>query len=270
MIGHALYPTDALVASHWARRVGRPAVFSMMGLPDPNALRRRRAWRSVIARAVRGADVAVALSSTAAERVDALFGVRCRVIHPGVDLNAFRRSADRAASPTILCPAEIGDPRKRVALLVAAFERLRENHPGARLLLSRPPAGRPVPGFVDAPGVELADLDEDDALARAYSAAWITALPSRDEAFGLVLVESLACGTPVVGSVDGGASEIVDSAAVGELVDGDDPSSLSEVLSTAIALSQQAGIEEACRQRAENFGIDRCVEAYEELYATLT
>src|SRR5439155_8461296 len=65
-IAHALYPVDALAARGWARRTGRPLVFSLMGMPRPEALR-RRAWRAIVARAVDAADVTVCLSRRAAE-----------------------------------------------------------------------------------------------------------------------------------------------------------------------------------------------------------
>ncbi|MBA2546805.1 MAG: glycosyltransferase, partial [Solirubrobacterales bacterium] len=142
-IGHALYPTDGLVVNRWARGGGGPAVFSVMGLPDSAALRARPLWRAIIGRALRGADAAVALSARAAGRIDDLFGVECRVIYPGVDLDSFRRSAERTPAPTIFCPADVHDPRKRVGLLVSAFELLRAEYPEATLVLSRPQPGAP-------------------------------------------------------------------------------------------------------------------------------
>ena len=58
--------------------------------------------------------------------------------------------------------------------------------------------------------MELANLDAPEPLVDAYRSAWVSALPSHDEAFGLVLAEALACGTPVVGSNDGGVPELID------------------------------------------------------------
>ncbi len=51
-----------------------------------------------------------------------------------------------------------------------------------------------------------------------------------DEAFGLVLAEALACGTPVVGTRSGAIPEIIDRDGIGALFDGDDPYGLAQAL----------------------------------------
>ena len=99
----------------------------------------------------------------------------------------------------------------------------------------------------------LADLDDRAALSRAYATAWVTVLPSRDEAFGLVLAESLACGTPVVGSNDGGIPEIVDRPEIGRLFDGDEPAGLARALLEVLELAGDPGTIAACRERAGEF-----------------
>src|SRR4051794_27962693 len=98
-LAHALYPVDALAARGWARRTGRPLIFSLMGMPRPEALR-RRAWRTIVARAMAAADVTVCLSRRAAERTSEAFGVSPRVIHPGVDPGVFRPIGKRSPAPT--------------------------------------------------------------------------------------------------------------------------------------------------------------------------
>jgi glycosyltransferase involved in cell wall biosynthesis len=262
-IVHALYPVDAAAVSGWCGRTGHSLVFSLMGMPRPEALR-RRLWRRIVAAALKRADVAVCLSETAAALTEEAFAVRPRVIHPGVDLDVFRPIAERAPVPTILCPADLRDPRKRGALLRSAFEVLRTQRPEARLVLSGPPA--PGERAIE-PGVEYADLDTQDALVRAYSEAWVTVLLSRAEAFGLVLAESLACGTPVLASPGGGAEEIVRGDGVGRMIDSESP----EVVARAIEESMDGGeeISSACAARAREFSADRCAAAYEELYLEL-
>jgi glycosyltransferase involved in cell wall biosynthesis len=94
-------------------------------------------------------------------------------------------------------------------------------------------------------------------------------LPSRDEAFGLVLTESLACGTPVVGSNDGGIPEIVDRPEIGRLFDGEDPAVLARALLEVLELAGDPATAGACRARAEDFSTDRCTDAYVALYREL-
>jgi glycosyltransferase involved in cell wall biosynthesis len=261
---HALYPVDAVAASSWSRSHRRPLVFSLMGMPRPEALR-RRIWRGIVARAFSRADATVCLSRRAAELTWEAFGVTPRVIHPGVDLEVFRPTAPRAAVPTVLCPADLDDPRKGGPLLREAFRVLRGREPEARLILSRPRGA--APARAGEPGVEYVDLDTQEALVRAYSEAWVTVLLSRAEAFGLVLTESLACGTPVLASPGGGADEVVDGDPVARVIDTEEP----EAVARAIAASMGEGedVRAACIERATRFSADRCAEAYEELYREL-
>lgn len=265
-VAHALYATDALAAGRWGRLTGRPVVFSMMGIPHRRALADRRGRMAIVSRAIAEADALVVLTEAAAAACRRWLGTDARVIAPGVDLNQFRQVRARAQAPTIVCAAAIEQPRKRVGLLVEAFALVRRERPDARLVLNRPAASGALP---PAPGVSFADLDDRAALAEAYSGAWVSALPSRDEAFGLVLAEALACGTPCVGSNEGGIPEVVDRPAVGRLFDGDEPRSLAVALLSTLELAEDPATAAACRARAADFSTDRCTEAYLALYGEL-
>jgi glycosyltransferase involved in cell wall biosynthesis len=225
----------------------------------------------ILRRVTRDCTAVTALSAAAAEAFERWLGVRARVIAPGVDLAAFAPGpGGRAPAPTIFCAADVGEPRKRVDLLVEAFERVREVRPDARLVLSRPRDPAAAARGAGRPGVEPADLDGPGALADAYRSAWVTALPSFGEAFGLVLAESLACGTPVVGTDDGAIPEIVDRPEIGRLFARDDPQDLARALLEALDLVRETATAAACRARAEDFSLDRCVDAYDGLLRELT
>jgi phosphatidylinositol alpha-mannosyltransferase len=264
-IAHALYPTDALAALRWKRETGKPVVLSYMGIPHRQSLANRRLRKEIVLRACKECDSVVALSEAAAQGFRRWLGVEARVIPPPVDLDAFTPNGTRATAPTILCAADHTQPRKRVGLLIDAFERVRAEHPDARLVLSKV-RGAAAPG---APGVEEADLDDRGALVRANREAWVAALPSVGEAFGLVLLEALACGTPVVASDREALPEVVDRPEIGRRFGGDDPEALAGALLEALELARDPSTAAACRARAEEFSKDRCVSAYEALYREL-
>jgi glycosyltransferase involved in cell wall biosynthesis len=62
----------------------------------------------------------------------------------------------------------------------------------------------------------------------------LVVLPSRAESFGSVLVEALACGTPVVSTRSGGPEDIVRDE-VGKLVPSEDPAALADAIATILA-----------------------------------
>jgi D-inositol-3-phosphate glycosyltransferase len=69
-----------------------------------------------------------------------------------------------------------------------------------------------------------------EALPNYYRAADLVAVPSYSESFGLVALESQACGTPVIASAVGGLRTAVADGISGVLVDGHDPRAWSSVI----------------------------------------
>jgi glycosyltransferase involved in cell wall biosynthesis len=93
-------------------------------------------------------------------------------------------------------------------------------------------------------------------LADVYAAADVFVFPSRNETFGLVMLEAMACGTPVAAFPVDGPLQV--------LGDGDGEATggvLSEDLSAAFQQCLQVPRSEA-RQRAEAFGWPRTVEMF--------
>jgi glycosyltransferase involved in cell wall biosynthesis len=270
-LAHAFFPTDATVGARWSERTERPSVFSYMGLPDRPVLADKREKLRMVTRAVTGVDAVVVLSEAAAGGMKRWLGVEPRVIHPGVDLEVFSPGGERAPEPTIFCAAAADDGRKRVDLLVAAFRELRRRRTDARLVLVRPRDPEAVArlGLAES-GIELIEpVDSPAELAPHYRRAWVSALTSYMEAFGLVLVESLACGTPVVATRSGAIPEVVDRDEIGVLFDSGDPVEVARSLDDALALADQAGTRDACVARARDFSTERCADAHEVLYREL-
>jgi FkbM family methyltransferase len=270
-VAHAVNHVEGPLAARWGRTAGRPSVFSCMGIPDDAYLAERRLRRATFERAVHGCDATVALSDAAARTLERSFGEQVRVIPPGVDVRTFTPDpATRAETPEIICAASAAEPRKRVRLLVEAFGHVRRELPDARLVLDRPRDAALARAFQSEPGVVLERLDDRAALATAYRRAWVSALPSTFEAFGLVLAEALACGTPVAATDAGGMVEVVGrDSDVGRLFGGDDPKALARALVDAIDLCRDPRTAARCRKRAEQFSTDVCARRYAQLYRDL-
>jgi D-inositol-3-phosphate glycosyltransferase len=120
---------------------------------------------------------------------------------------------------------------------------------------------------------QLADLvaflgkKAQDTLPYYYSAAEVVVVPSFYESFGMVALESMACGTPVIASQVGGLAFLVQDGETGFTVPSDDPVALAEKLSVLLGdveLRAKMGkrSEEFARQYSwENIN-DRVIELY--------
>jgi glycosyltransferase involved in cell wall biosynthesis len=87
--------------------------------------------------------------------------------------------------------------------------------------------------------------------------------PCWEEPFGLVVAESLACGTPVAG-ISRGALPYILTSETGCLTSSNDPAELAKCIKDAVKLDRSA-----CRKRAEiKLDVERMVDAYEELFTS--
>jgi glycosyltransferase involved in cell wall biosynthesis len=101
-----------------------------------------------------------------------------------------------------------------------------------------------------------------------YRDATVSVLPSRHEAFGVVLVESLASGTPVVCTNDGGMPEIAGGDDVGRIAE-ETPDSLATAILGAIELAADDRTPARCAERARSWDWDATIgPAHEALYDT--
>jgi phosphatidylinositol alpha-mannosyltransferase len=263
----AFYPTDAVVARRWGARHGRPSVFWHGGVAQRDQLANRRYRLRVLEEAIGGCDAVVVSSRAAAAGIRRWFGVEARVIYPGVRLEEFAAGRPTDGVPTIACAADPDDARKRIPMLLEAFREVRRARPDACLLLVRPRDPANVRALEAEAGVELVEQTPGTP-AELFHRAWVSALAAYNEAFGLVLVESLACGTPVVGMDDGGVPEIVDRPEVGRLFDGS-REDLTRALLDALELAEDPASAAACRARAAAFTTARTAAESLRLYEEL-
>lgn len=226
---------------------------------------------SVVAAARAARDATLVTVSEANARAWRDRGVKVDgVMHNGVDLARIPLSRDRGDH---LLYAGRLSPEKGVEVALDTAERLGRGlvlvggvydeayHP--RAVAPRVRAVTALPQGQVRGALWLGRRPPVDVYALMGSAA-ATLMPVRwDEPFGLVGVESLAAGTPVVAYARGGLTEIIDDT-VGALVPPDD------LAAFAAATERVIGIDPLrCRARAERFDLPAMVERYEALYARL-
>jgi glycosyltransferase involved in cell wall biosynthesis len=269
-LAHAFHAADGWAAVQARRLGGPPVVFSFHGIPARPYLVERRGRLAMIKSAAAGAAATTVLSDAAAQAFRRYLLVTPRVLPGGVICAGFAAATERAAEPTIFCAASLGDPRKRAALLFEAFAALRRRRPRARLLVARTRDPVLSSERVELPeGAKWVEVDETPDLARAYASAWVSVLPADDEAFGLVIVESLAAGTPVVSARSGAGPEILGRDELGRLFEPGDAESLARALEGALDSAPSDETAAACRERAADFDWSRVVRSYRRLYESL-
>lgn len=115
---------------------------------------------------------------------------------------------------------------------------------------------------------DLGYISADSLKTVAYSAADLLINPSRAESFGLVALEAMACGTPVVAFRVGGIPEQVRPGETGDLADPEDASSLAATVARWIA--DPAGLERLsrnCRRVVEmEYSLDLQVRRSIDIY----
>jgi glycosyltransferase involved in cell wall biosynthesis len=102
-------------------------------------------------------------------------------------------------------------------------------------------------------------------VARYMRESAVLVLPSRAESFGCVLVEALACGTPVVSTRCGGPEDIVHDG-VGRLVPTDDPTSLATAIEDVLDRQEEFEPSRLREYALENFSWDSLAERTVSLY----
>lgn len=188
---------------------------------------------------------------------------RLHVLRNGVDTERFapqdtadcRRRLGLRPGPVLLAVANLVE-LKGHALMVAALPQVLTHHPQAQLVLVGEGEERPaLQAQVQALGLQdhvvFSGAVPNDALAAWYSAADVLLLASSREGWPNVLLEAMACGTPVISTAVGGTPEIVGNPTVGTLLPVRDSVSIAQAVLHRLAVPADRS---AIRRYAQAFG----------------
>jgi glycosyltransferase involved in cell wall biosynthesis len=250
-VWHALGCADAAAASLLGRVRGVRSAFTALGVPYRWYWETRpdRRLHEIV---VKDIDNYVCLSRAAADAVVQGWGRCPDVVGGGVDLRRFTPAPARHPRPALLYSGTLSEPRKNVAMLIEAVGILRRRYADLELWLSGP--GDPSTLLEASPpegreAVVVLDVGSAPEQSIPYGRAWATVLPSKDEAFGLSLVESLACGTPIVVLAEGGGPAEIARPGTG-VASGASALELAEACEVALDLARQGDTVQACRAEA--------------------
>lgn len=266
---HLAYP-DGLAAVEYGRRLGCPVVISVHGHDVREIPRASPRWRALVARALGQAEAVIASSGDVQERVRDLGveGERLHDIPQAVDCGLFRIGTRPGGEGgwRVLYVGRF-DARKGLGVLLEAMQRVRRHRTDVQLRLV---GGSPLSGTADgyhrmiadlylADCVEFLDEQPHEAIPRFMAEADLLVLPSYYESFGVVVVEAMACGLPVVATRCGGPEELVDEGS-GRLVAPGDADGLADGI-LAVIQDYDRYDRTAIRRRAEERWDSRRVAA---------
>jgi teichuronic acid biosynthesis glycosyltransferase TuaC len=239
---HYFYP-DGVAAVLLGRALARPVVVTARG-DDLDLIAHFTIPRRWICWAAKHAEGLVTVSSGLKRRLTALGTApdRVRMLRNGVDLAVFR-PADRDAArhtlgfarPTLLAVANLV-AKKRHLLIVDALPELSDVD---LVIVGEGPEREAIEARARAHGVSdrvrLLGHIPQGRLPEIYSAADLLVLPSLREGWPNVLLESMACGTPVVVSNFPGVDDIVIAPEAGRILVESTPSHLAETVRELLA-----------------------------------
>jgi glycosyltransferase involved in cell wall biosynthesis len=244
-------------------------------------------------RAARRADRVVVTSEYCRDVAVGAYGLdpdRVSVVPEGIDLSRWqpsgaedapadggspapeagaREAAPPAATPPVVLSVARQYPRKNTATLVRAFRSVRVAHPRARLrVVGDGPELPRLRELAARSGVEeavdfLGRVEDPADLRREYRRADVFCLPSLQEGFGIVFLEAMASGLPVVAGDAAAVPEVVPHGEAGLLVAPRDEAALAAALERLLddpGLREEMG--EAGRRRARDFGWDRVARRF--------
>lgn len=210
----------------------------------------------------------IAVSEAARWTGERFYGGRYRIIPNGIDMTRPLTTPRPRNDALELLFVGRAEERKGLPVLLRAFEAMRLAGIETRLTVAGATEDEVAPLLLDTEGVTIAGRVSEDEKWRLLHDADVVCAPSLGgESFGIVLLEALASGTPVVCSDIPGYRDVVRDGRDGALVSPGDPVALGEVLGElALQPQRRESMSAAGRERAERFAWPHVTEEVESAY----
>jgi len=224
----------------------------------------------------RTADHIIAISKNTKKQLDETYRFdsnKLSLIPHGVDTDRFypRKESHEAVSPNKTSFLFVGRlaSRKGVSRVIKALTMFR----GEKVELLVAGSGRHKERLKRLAGIQgvsnrvrFLGYVPDDELPQLYSSADVFVFPSRYEGFGLVFLEAMACGTPVIGTPVGGVPDVIENGETGFVID-EEINSLSERLRYCHENPKRVQeMSNSARQKAKNMDWSRVAAKVETVY----
>ncbi|MGO9972085.1 MAG: glycosyltransferase family 4 protein [Solirubrobacteraceae bacterium] len=226
--------------------------------------------RVAVPRSLRAADAVLSISDVTAAALWDHYGVRCEVIHHGVSDQWRNARPDPARDSPYVIAFAGRDPRKGTEITLAAWESLAV--PGLRLVLLSgggvSPALLPRLDAASSEGlIELLGYQPIERLTELVAGALALIYPSRDEGFGLPVIEAMAAGVPVITGLAPVTLEVGGDAVL--RLDRHDPvaSAVAHLRALLDDPALRAAQADAGRRHAAQFTWERSAERHLRAYA---
>jgi glycosyltransferase involved in cell wall biosynthesis len=202
-------------------------------------------------------DHFVANSHNVAQRIRKYYRRDAVVISPPVDLDRFGATASTSADDFYLCVGQL-IPYKQVGLAITAFNRL-----GKRLVVIGEGKERAELGKLAGPTITFVER-VDDTILRDYYARCRALVFTAEEDFGIVPLEAMAAGKPVIAFGKGGALETVTPGRTGLFFHRQTPEALVEAV-RAFETIENTFVPAEIAAHAERFSKERFKESFRKL-----
>jgi alpha-1,6-mannosyltransferase len=188
-------------------------------------------------------------------------GIDSHTFTPYRRINSLREHFNLPPQTRLLVYAGRFTPDKKLPVLIEAVRRL--GHPYHLLLIG---GGAPV---ADAPNMTCIPFKRNQQqLARVLGSCDALVHPGDRETFGLIVLEAMACGIPVVGTTGGGVAELVD-ASTGVLVKPNSVRAMCEGIDALYTLNREELGRNALKKAREQYDWDRIMPQLLRRYAGL-